>query len=675
MSLGFDDLQLDPKLLQALRKKGYATPTRVQATCIPEALSGKDLVAQARTGTGKTLAYVLPALHRILAGPHGSAGWQALVLVPTTELCEQVVEEAQAVGSHCNIKASVWTGEGPNAVQANAYRTAGQLVVSTPGRIAQALESGLIQTSLLSRTLSMFVLDEADLLLLHEYEGDLQAIAPQIPRTCQCLLMSATTSEDVQRLQQLVLHNPTVIDCTDNGSEANDMAGSNAAGTSSQIQHFSIQCDREDRLLNVMVLLKLGLVQRKVLLFINSINEGYRLRLFLEAFGIRSAVLNAELPLNSRHHILQEFNRGLFDFLIATDDPAKQALGKAPDTAANTAIDTAVEPAGEVAAASSQLPSEQDEAAAGSDEDQDQEPDHPWAESAATAQSLKEEAEQQKKKPVKQGKLKGGKKRKRDERGNAEYGVTRGVDFRGVKTVINVDAPSSIQGYVHRVGRTGRAGHSGVALSLFTPQDADLQAQLKSNLRPTEASDRPVEDTSAADDAACGLQPFHYLTKASVEALRYRGEDIARSITKAVVKEARAKELRLELLNSKRLKAFFEDHPGDLALLQHDKPLAKGNSAPHLKHIPAYLRDPTVATPSFPGNAGKGQLSSVRRRKDRREDPLKRKRGFERATKRESANEPLTQMEKAAEKHRPKVKRGGSFQPKVNVRKNKGRQR
>ena len=66
----------------------------------------------------------------------------------------------------------------------------------------------------------------------------------QIPRTCQCLLMSATTSEDVQRLQQLVLHNPTVIDCTDNGSEANDMAGSNAAGTSSQIQHFSIQCDR-----------------------------------------------------------------------------------------------------------------------------------------------------------------------------------------------------------------------------------------------------------------------------------------------------------------------------------------------------------------------------------------------------------------------------------------------
>lgn len=90
MALSFDDLQLNPKLQQALTKKDFATPTPVQATCIPEALSGKDLVAQARTGTGKTLAYVLPALHRILAGSHGSAGWQALVLVPTRELCEQV---------------------------------------------------------------------------------------------------------------------------------------------------------------------------------------------------------------------------------------------------------------------------------------------------------------------------------------------------------------------------------------------------------------------------------------------------------------------------------------------------------------------------------------------------------------------------------------------------------
>lgn len=92
----------------------------------------------------------------------------------------QVANEVQAIGVHCNIKASVWSGEGPQAVQANAFRTAGQLVVSTPGRIAQGLGTGLIQAALLSKTLSTFVLDEADLLLLHEYEGDLQAIAPQV---------------------------------------------------------------------------------------------------------------------------------------------------------------------------------------------------------------------------------------------------------------------------------------------------------------------------------------------------------------------------------------------------------------------------------------------------------------------------------------------------------------
>ena len=124
---------------------------------------------------------------------HVSPVWQHLchlaIQAPYSKrTCTQVVEEAQAIGSHCNVKASVWTGEGPNAVQANAYRTAGQLVVSTPGRVAQALENGLVQTALLSKTLSMFVLDEADLLLLHEYESDLQAIAPQV--TLHPLLLS-----------------------------------------------------------------------------------------------------------------------------------------------------------------------------------------------------------------------------------------------------------------------------------------------------------------------------------------------------------------------------------------------------------------------------------------------------------------------------------------------------
>ena len=90
----FSSIGLDPRLLRALAKKGYGSPTLVQAECIPRALEGKDVVAQARTGSGKTMAYLLPALHRILTGQKGRAGWQALILVPTRELCEQVNEIA-----------------------------------------------------------------------------------------------------------------------------------------------------------------------------------------------------------------------------------------------------------------------------------------------------------------------------------------------------------------------------------------------------------------------------------------------------------------------------------------------------------------------------------------------------------------------------------------------------
>ena len=88
--VNFEETGLDPRLLRALSKKGFASPTPVQAETIPKALEGKDIVARARTGSGKTLAYLLPALHKILTGGQGRAGWQALVLVPTRELCEQV---------------------------------------------------------------------------------------------------------------------------------------------------------------------------------------------------------------------------------------------------------------------------------------------------------------------------------------------------------------------------------------------------------------------------------------------------------------------------------------------------------------------------------------------------------------------------------------------------------
>lgn len=184
----FDATGLDPRLLRALAKKGYERPTPAQAETIPRVLEGKDVVARARTGSGKTMAYVLPALHKVLTSGAGAAGWQVLVLVPTRELCEQVRapltnsrrrhhacllargsscparrirapiifachsligsrygsrlqvrEEAQSVAQHCGdeLRVTTLSGSGPPAAQRAAISTAGQVVVATPGRVAQ----------------------------------------------------------------------------------------------------------------------------------------------------------------------------------------------------------------------------------------------------------------------------------------------------------------------------------------------------------------------------------------------------------------------------------------------------------------------------------------------------------------------------------------------------------
>ncbi|GFH26377.1 uncharacterized protein HaLaN_24519, partial [Haematococcus lacustris] len=312
----------------------------------------------------------------------------------------------------------------------------------------------------------VLVLDEADLLLSYGYEEDLQLLAPLVPRSCQCLLMSATVSSEVERLSRLVLHNPVTLNLLHSGLqgpglEAGQQGQSLAKGSGipASIEHYLYPAaNTVDKLLVVLALLKLGLVRKKVLVFVNTVDQGFRLKLFLERFGVRVALLNAEMPVNTRSHCLQSFNRGLFDYLVATDDVH------------SASHDASSQPA------------------AGSKRKRKQ---------AAVA------ASEQKKR---------GKASKEE-----EFGVTRGIDFKGVQSVINFDLPSSVQGYVHRVGRTGRAGKSGLALSLFTPQDAAFEAE-----------------------------------------------------------------------------EYFEEHQAERALLRHDKTLHKVVQAPHLSHIPAYLKDASL---------------------------------------------------------------------------------
>ncbi|MCD7453770.1 DEAD-box ATP-dependent RNA helicase 16 [Datura stramonium] len=543
----FEDLGLDPRLIRALTKKSIDKPTPIQRVAIPLILEGKDVVARAKTGSGKTFAYLLPLLQKLFTQSPSNKNLAptALILVPTRELCQQVCSEANSLIELCRVQLRLVQLTSSMSVSELRTTLAGppEIVISTPACIQTCLSNGVIQAKAVQHSLSILILDEADLLLSYGYEDDLKALTSHVPRGCQCLLMSATSSSDVDKLKKLILHNPYILTLPEVGDTKDDIIPKN-------VQQFYISCAARDKLVHILALLKLELVQKKVLIFTNSIDMSFRLKLFFEQFGIKSAVLNAELPQSSRLHILEEFNAGLFDYLIATDESRSEGKEQVDDQNGR---------------------------------------------------------EQKKSKKHRKNKL------------DAEFGVVRGIDFKNVHTVINYEMPQTAAGYVHRIGRTGRAYNTGASVSLVSAEETEIFEEIKSLLGENE------------DKVSQFIAPFPLLSKNAVESLRYRAEDVARSVTKIAVRESRAQDLRNEILNSQKLKAHFQDNPKDLDLLKHDKMLSKKAPAPHLRDVPDYLLDPTTQEASKivklaraamgNTNASRGKGSKGRFKRSR--DPLK----------------------------------------------------
>ncbi|ESN91607.1 hypothetical protein HELRODRAFT_189737 [Helobdella robusta] len=439
----FEDMGLDDRILKAIAKLGWKKPTLIQEKAISLALEGKDILARARTGSGKTGSYVVPIIHKILKIKQRASEQctKALILAPTRELCSQAQRNIIEMTSCCSrdVKSVDVSTQQPLSVQKPLLTEKPDIVVGTPSRILGHLSEGNLH---LKPGLEMVVIDEADLLFSFGYEKDMKELLTHLPESYQAFLMSATLSDDIKALKSMMLHNPVTLKLEEP-----------QLPTIEKLKQFKLRCEEEDKFLTMYALLKC--------------------------------------------HIVNQFNEGRYEIIIAADETSLEN----PSNRANN------------------------------------------------------------------------NKNKRFRRRDYESGISRGIDFRNVTTIINFDFPQSVESYIHRVGRTARADARGMSLSLVCMKETARLEEVEKFL---------------LDSYPQGLTEFKFdMEEAS--GLRYRSETARRSVTKDAIREARRKEIKVEMLNSQKLKTYFEDNPRDLQVLKHDKVLHVVKVQPHLKNVPDYL--------------------------------------------------------------------------------------
>lgn len=280
-SPAFSDLGLDTRLLQAIANQQYQTPTLVQSKVIPLAQNGQDVLAKAKTGSGKTAAYLLPILHAILkrkqvrfVSPLGSLSrahripglgssapvsdlsqtdttptTAAIILVPTRELADQVLRNVEQLSAFCakDTQAVKLTDSVSGAVQRSILSSGPDIVISTPARAWQNIDHGALSVEHLTH----LVLDEADLVLSYGYDEDLQNIARSIPKGLQTILMSATLTTDVDTVRGLFCRDPTVLDLEEPDAEGEG------------VSQFFVKCGEDEKFLLAYVIFKLQLIKGK----------------------------------------------------------------------------------------------------------------------------------------------------------------------------------------------------------------------------------------------------------------------------------------------------------------------------------------------------------------------------------------------------------------------------
>jgi len=305
----FVELKLARPIIAALNEMGFVKPTQIQAMSIPPILAGRDVCATAITGSGKSAAFLIPILHRLLAH-RGRPGPKALVMTPTRELAQQLSRVCSVIGSRAHISSALVIGGCSNEEQIERLTPPPDIVFATPGRLVDQLFNA---RSLSGDHIAFYVLDEADRLLGRGFEGELAAISSKLPATRQTLLFTATMSDPVQRLASRVLAKDAVRVMVDMYLEL-----------SPTLRQQFVKVKTEDRRLPVPVALVINMCRRKTLVFFPTKLLAHQAAIMFNFMGERTAAeLHADLPQTERQAAVEAFRSGAVRVLLASDLAAR----------------------------------------------------------------------------------------------------------------------------------------------------------------------------------------------------------------------------------------------------------------------------------------------------------------------------------------------------------------
>jgi ATP-dependent RNA helicase RhlE len=363
--MSFDSLGLKPELLRAVAEKGYTEPTPIQREAIPAVLAGRDVLAGAQTGTGKTAGFTLPLLQKL--GARGARNPRALVLTPTRELAAQVEQSVQDYGKYVDLRSLVIFGGVSEKPQIDKLRHGCDILVATPGRLLDLCEQRAVSLS----DVQVFVLDEADRMLDMGFIHDIKRVLKLLPQQRQNLMFSATYSDDIRDLANRFVKNPVSVQVTPRNATADKVEQSAYRVPKDHKRHLLAHLINEGN-------------WHQVLVFTRTKHGANRLTQQLERAGITAMAIHGNKSQNARVRALEDFKENRITALVAT----------------------------EVAA--------------------------------------------------------------------------RGLDIKELPHVVNYELPNVPEDYVHRIGRTARAGSSGAAVSLVSPDEVpllkDIEKLLKRNV-------------------------------------------------------------------------------------------------------------------------------------------------------------------------------------------------